>query len=204
MEEPPVESQEEDLGDSGIQYEDEDAYLHQDPDEAIEEFAQNPMMDRVQSALYDQLKKTHDRVMHELLDKEAAVAKVRAEREECGVQLYGMQQQLAKLQMTLEQAHAKFNDIADDKGTDEGDITSLKESHLAEKAALTEISKQVVKNQVSRAGKKVLQWSVRRRARKLMADPSSLAPPPSPLPPRSPSWTPSTRPSVRSRLTMRR
>jgi chromosome segregation ATPase len=148
MEEPPVESQEENLGDSGIEFEDEDAYLHQDPDETIEEFAQNPMMDRVQQALFDQLKKTHDRVMHELLDKEAGVAKVKAEREECGVQLYGMQQQLAKLQMTLEQAHAKFNDIADDKGSDETEITSLKEGHLAEKAALTEISKQVVKNQV--------------------------------------------------------
>mmetsp|Transcript_18918 Transcript_18918/g.39374 ORF Transcript_18918/g.39374 Transcript_18918/m.39374 type:complete len:913 (-) Transcript_18918:91-2829(-) len=147
LEEPPVESQEDNIGDSGIEFEDEDAYLHQDPDEAIQEFAQNPMMDRVQQALFDQLKKTHDRVMHELLDREAAVAKVKAEREECGVQLYGMQQQLAKLQMTLEQAHAKFNDIADNKGTDEREIASLKENHLAEKAALSEINKQVVKNQ---------------------------------------------------------
>ena len=132
---------------AGITFEEEDAYLEQDPDEAVQEFAQNPMMDRVQAALYNQLKRTHDRVMTEVLDKEESLRNVKKDREECGVQLYGMQQQLAKLQMTLEQAHARFNDVSDKKGDNESNIAKLKDTHLAEKVALDEVRKQVVKNQ---------------------------------------------------------
>mmetsp|Transcript_16073 Transcript_16073/g.30114 ORF Transcript_16073/g.30114 Transcript_16073/m.30114 type:complete len:916 (-) Transcript_16073:85-2832(-) len=146
----PMEQQNDDAGEQApqsLEFEDENAYLEQDPDEAIQEFAANPMMSRVQSALYDQLKRTYDRVMVELLDKEEALRNVKSDREECGVQLYGMQQQLAKLQLTLEQAHQRFNMVNDNKGDDEGAIKQLKESHLAEKAAYDEIRKSVSKNQ---------------------------------------------------------
>mmetsp|Transcript_13022 Transcript_13022/g.26684 ORF Transcript_13022/g.26684 Transcript_13022/m.26684 type:complete len:924 (+) Transcript_13022:121-2892(+) len=131
----------------GVEFEDEDAYLEQDPDEAIQEFAQNPMMEGVLAALYDQLKRTYDRVMVEMLDRDEALRDVKADREEVGVQLYGMQQQLAKLQLTLEQAHQKFNMISENKGDAEESITKLKELHLAEKAAYDGLRKQVVKNQ---------------------------------------------------------
>tara|TARA_B110000305_G_C19184600_1_gene513640 strand:+ start:37 stop:825 length:789 start_codon:yes stop_codon:yes gene_type:complete len=129
------------------EFEDEDAYLDQDPTDAIVEFADHPMMDRVQQALYSQLKKTYDRVTVELLDREEALRKVKDKREEVGVQLYGMQQQLASLQLTLEQTHQKFNTIASDKGENEGAIRELSTKHLAEKAAVDEIHKQVIKNQ---------------------------------------------------------
>ena len=63
-------------GAAGPEFEDPEAYLDQSPDVAIAEFAAHPMMTRVQSALYDQLKRTHDRVMVEVLDREAALNKV--------------------------------------------------------------------------------------------------------------------------------
>jgi len=130
-----------------VEFEDEDAYLDQDPTEAIVEFADHPMMDRVQTALYEQLKKTRDRVVTELLDREEALRKVKGKREEVGVQLYGMQQQLASLQLTLEQTQQKFNTISENKGDDEDAISELKQKFLAEKAAVDEIHKQVIKNQ---------------------------------------------------------
>ena len=65
------------------------------PDEAIQEFAQDPMMERVLATLYEQLKRTYDRVMVEMLDRDEALRKIKGEREEVGVQLYGMQQQVS-------------------------------------------------------------------------------------------------------------
>lgn len=48
---------------------------YEDPEEVIKEFGRHPMMDRVQSALYNQLLQTHERVSDELREKEADAKK---------------------------------------------------------------------------------------------------------------------------------
>merc|ERR1719419_1473406 len=59
-------------------------------------------MERAQKALKEQLERNHNRVSLKLAEKEEEVSRMRKTREDVGVELYGLQQQLAKLQMTLE------------------------------------------------------------------------------------------------------
>lgn len=54
-------------------------------------------MARMQNALTKQLTDEHERADLKLREAEEAVRKVRMEREETGVQLYGVQHQLARM-----------------------------------------------------------------------------------------------------------
>lgn len=67
-------------------------------------------MKKAQDALRSQL----DRLLYQLdtriLEKEEDLVRVKKQREELGVELYGRQQDLAKSQMKLEQLFEKFND----------------------------------------------------------------------------------------------
>lgn len=67
-----------------------------DPETVIRQFGSHPMMDRVQQALYDQLLQTYERVSEELRDKEADMKRTKTRRETVGVELYSLQQQLAR------------------------------------------------------------------------------------------------------------
>ncbi|KAJ3106963.1 Coiled-coil domain-containing protein 40 [Phlyctochytrium planicorne] len=71
------------------------------PDDALLD-AENPLMKRVQDALFKQLSDQHAKLTMEMKDKEEAVRKVVKKREEVGVELYQAQQQLARLQALLE------------------------------------------------------------------------------------------------------
>ncbi len=66
-------------------------------------------MARLQNALTKQLTDEHERVDLQLREKEEEVRKIRQGREETGVQLYGVQHQLAKMQTTFERTHDNFN-----------------------------------------------------------------------------------------------
>jgi len=69
----------------------------------------HPLMERAQKALKEQLERNHNRVSLKLAEKEEEVSRMRKTREDVGVELYGLQQQLAKLQMTLERLYEKYN-----------------------------------------------------------------------------------------------
>ena len=56
---------------------------------------QNPMMNRVLSALKTQLENTRDRVKKECLEQQDYHRNVKKRREDCGVELYEIQYQLA-------------------------------------------------------------------------------------------------------------
>ncbi|KAJ3110385.1 Coiled-coil domain-containing protein 40 [Phlyctochytrium bullatum] len=62
----------------------------------------NPLMKRVQDALYKQLSEHLQKINLEMKDKEEAAKKIVKKREEVGVELYQSQQQLARLQALLE------------------------------------------------------------------------------------------------------
>ena len=66
-------------------------------------------MARLQNALTKQLTDEHERVDLQLREKEEEVRKVKKEREETGVQLYGVQHQLAKMQTKFERTHDNYN-----------------------------------------------------------------------------------------------
>jgi hypothetical protein len=77
----------------------------EDVAELIRDFGHNPMMDRVQEVLYTSLVKRYENVTEEIRDMKSDVKNVKQKREQVGVELYGLQQQLARLQITLEESH---------------------------------------------------------------------------------------------------
>ncbi|CAN0190282.1 unnamed protein product [Pylaiella littoralis] len=125
--------------------EEEDEY--EDPEEMIREFGRHPMMDRVQEALYNQLLQTYERVSEELRDKDADVKKLRKRREAVGVELYAMQQQLAKLQVALEQTHADFNGLGEGRARAELDADAAKRRYTELKGVGDALSKRLFKNE---------------------------------------------------------
>ncbi|ORY39498.1 hypothetical protein BCR33DRAFT_719975 [Rhizoclosmatium globosum] len=74
-----------------------------DEDDALMD-PDNPLMERVQAALFKQLSEQDTKLAIDIKDKEEAVKKALKKREEIGVDLYSTQQQLARLQALLEGA----------------------------------------------------------------------------------------------------
>lgn len=131
---------------------DEDAQLWgqddegQDPATIIREFGAHPIMDRVQQALYDQLVQTYERVSEELRDKENELKRYKNKRETVGVELYSMQQQLARLQVNLEQTHNIFNEKAETRAKSELDLDQVRQLFATKKQELEDITRVHKKN----------------------------------------------------------
>lgn len=68
-------------------------------------------------------------------------------RESVGVQLYGMQQQLARLQVGLEQTHADFNGLGESRARGELDADSAKRRYAELKSVGDALSKRLLKNE---------------------------------------------------------
>eukprot|EP01034_Spumella_vulgaris_P041572 gene41572-51495_t len=103
---------------------DDDAY-YENPVEIIQEFANNPLMQRAQN---EELKR------------------VTIERENLGVQLYGLQQQLARVQITLETAHSEYNNIVDIRLQEESMLRDISKNNGEQKALLETYQKQQKKH----------------------------------------------------------
>ncbi|KYO37331.1 coiled-coil domain-containing protein 40 [Alligator mississippiensis] len=73
---------------------------------------EHPLMKRFQAALKNYLTKQMAKVNLDLQELKEATKKGRVQREELGVVLYGVQQQLARLQMELEKNHNRHSQIA--------------------------------------------------------------------------------------------
>ncbi|KAJ3279437.1 Coiled-coil domain-containing protein 40 [Borealophlyctis nickersoniae] len=95
------------LHDDGDGEEDEEE--EQDSDAVME--PDNPLMRRVQAALNKQLQEQYQKIQLDLKDKEEAVRKAIKKREEIGVELYSLQQQLARQQALLEGSQDNWNVI---------------------------------------------------------------------------------------------
>lgn len=94
----------------------------------------HPLMKRFQTALKSHLSKQNERVTLELRELEGTHKKRSKEREDLGVELYGMQQELARYQMMLERRHDDFSQTTQQRQREEqqlGDVRSLyKDSQL--------------------------------------------------------------------------
>ena len=87
-----------------------------------------PIMDRIQWALHKQLKGSYD-VARMTLSEQTELSRAKAAREDIGVQLYQMQQQLAKLQMNLEKVHENHSIIAQMREAAEDDQRKVREAY---------------------------------------------------------------------------
>jgi hypothetical protein len=81
----------------------------------IREFGGHPLMQRVQEALLGQLKQTHTRLTEELRVNKEDLNRTDQKRETVGVELYGQQQQLARLQLMLENTHEAFSKCSQER-----------------------------------------------------------------------------------------
>jgi len=99
----------------------------------------HPAMERVQFALQKQLKGAYDLAALKLSEQTEELARQKRKREDVGVQLYQVQQQLAKLQMNLEKVHENHSIIAQLREQAEGDLSSIKPTYAGK---LSEVKEQ--------------------------------------------------------------
>ena len=121
--------------------ESDDEY-YENPVDLIKEFGTHPLMERAQRALTTQLKETQQRLQTQLIKKEDSLRHATAEREALGVQLYSLQQQLARLQIGLENAHNDCNSIVDARLQEEELLQNVTLNNSEEAALIEEHKKQ--------------------------------------------------------------
>jgi len=92
----------------------------------------HPLLARAQEALKKQLQDSQLRLQGELREKTKLLSDAKAKREKVGVELFGFQQQLAKLQMELERAHERHSQTAAHKEQAAARLKSLKTDHATE------------------------------------------------------------------------
>lgn len=113
--------------------------------EAIQEFANNPMMERVLCALKEQLQNTYDRIKRDTLEQQQELRIAKKQREDCGVDLYGMQQQLARLQSRLDGASDEYEDLIENRVKNENQLENVKGVQIEKKARLGEVNRAISK-----------------------------------------------------------
>jgi len=134
-----------DLGD--MLGDDDEGTAGGDPEAMVRDFGSHPMMHRIQDALYKQLQREYERVTLEMREKEAEVGGVNRKREDVGVELYGTQQQLARLQMALESLHSQSHQLIEGRRKEEGSLDGARSTHASLKSAQSEKEKALLKNQ---------------------------------------------------------
>ncbi|NWI98409.1 CCD40 protein, partial [Crypturellus undulatus] len=90
---------------------------------------EHPLMRRFQAALKNYLTKQMEKVNLDLQELRTATKKGKVEREELGVILYGVQQQLAQLQMELEKSRDRHAQIAAVRQQLEDEVEGLRLAH---------------------------------------------------------------------------
>ena len=115
---------------------------YEDPAELIKEFGNHPLMQRAQKALLSQLKESQERLNDEIREKDEELRRLAQEREDLGVLLYSNQQQLAKLQVSLETAHNEYNALVDSKLQEQDLLKDIDNNNIEQKALLEEHKKQ--------------------------------------------------------------
>jgi len=126
--------------------------------------ADHPLMARLQNALTKQLTDEHERVDLQLREKEEEVRKIRQSREETGVQLYGVQHQLARMQTTFERTHDNYNIVQRYRVEAERQNEILQRQYEGKKEEADEQLKRVLKaqeelNQLNRTLKQVEEYN---------------------------------------------
>ncbi|XP_076453125.1 coiled-coil domain-containing protein 40-like [Babylonia areolata] len=112
------EEDEEEMEDSDDGSENETEMVVLDPD--------HPLMKRFQAALKSHLLKQDERLMLELRELDESLKTKKKEREELGVELYGVQQELARYQMNLERMHDQFTQKTQQRQREEQQLREVR------------------------------------------------------------------------------
>lgn len=105
--------------------------------------ADHALYKRLQGAFEKQLTDEYNRVKLDYLDKANTLKAMERDKEDVGVQLYGLQQQLADMQLAFETAHENFNNIAKTRGDNEVNLSSLSENLEFRKNEIADLKKKV-------------------------------------------------------------
>merc|ERR1719460_3595497 len=109
--------------------------------------ADHPLLGRVQGALAQQLQRHNERVALQLREKNEELKKLVKHREEIGVTLYGAQQQLAKLQLQLEQLHDRMAMVETKRIEDDEALKVTTATYEAKKNDVDEAVRRLGKSQ---------------------------------------------------------
>ncbi|ETK92685.1 hypothetical protein L915_04004 [Phytophthora nicotianae] len=129
----PQESDESEEDDSD---DDDDDDEEEDPTQTIVDMGRHERMQRIQKVLYEQLVGNDERLSLELREKEEELRRAKTAREDVGVALYGVQQQLAQLQVALEAAHRRLTTLHDERFSSEDKLDEWKASAEEKKLAV--------------------------------------------------------------------
>ena len=145
--------QEQDLneGDAGDDHEAsliESALGSNNVDPEVVNFVQtNPMMDRVRLTLREQLLQTRDRVRQELKLQEDELKKAKREREDAGIELYGVQQQLARLQSNLKAVDNRYDQVSKKRIENQAKAAAAKKQYAERLKEAEKLGKEESKSQ---------------------------------------------------------
>jgi hypothetical protein len=122
--------------------ESDDEEYYENPADVIREFGNNPLMDRAQKALTKQLQDAQVRLQAVLYEKKEELKRETLDREGLGVQLYSLQQQLARVQVILEKAHDEYNTIVDARLQEEEMLRDISKNNKEQQSLHEEYVKQ--------------------------------------------------------------
>lgn len=108
----------------------------------------DPLLNRVQAAIHKVLSSNHEKLSLDLRGQVEELRRVKAAREQSGVELYSVQQQLAKLQMGLEHAHEQYNIMSQMRVGSEEDNQQISDAYATRKAELQEQRNKLQKYEV--------------------------------------------------------
>ena len=107
----------------------------------------NPLYARIRAALSKQLADQQVRVTDELREKDEGLRRLKKKKEDVGVELYGVQQQLARMQIMLERTHENFNSVRQFREEAEKEIKSAIKEYDKKKLEVAEQEKRIAKFQ---------------------------------------------------------
>ncbi|KAL4455762.1 hypothetical protein ABPG74_003172 [Tetrahymena malaccensis] len=109
--------------------------------------ADHALLAKLQIHLTKQLTDEHERVDQKLIEIDANLKKLEKTKEDIGVRLYSVQQQLAENQMNFEQAHENYNWVQKLRIEAEQKLKTESEVYDAKKKELEELRKKYLKAQ---------------------------------------------------------
>jgi chromosome segregation ATPase len=107
--------------------------------------ADHPLLARLQNALRKTLEEEHERVHLQLKEREAKLKKLERSKEDVGVQLYGVQQNLAEMQLHFEQTHENYNLIQKLRVEAEQKLSVLNQEFGSKKGQVEQLDKNLIK-----------------------------------------------------------
>ncbi|KAL7534986.1 hypothetical protein ACHAXR_006191 [Thalassiosira sp. AJA248-18] len=107
----------------------------------------NPMMERIRLTLHEQLLQTRDRVKLELREQEEILKESKRSREDAGIELYGMQQQLSRLQTSLKSVDQLYETVSKERVEGQNKVLEAKKKHTEKVKRADDLRKEVSKHQ---------------------------------------------------------